>query len=712
MARQIPDHDPETTIADADEFLMRSAAAGADMRVPGTSFVRSSDLAANGGTVPEADGTLQPGTLNQTILQENGERLTVRADNLKALVDTTALQVDGLQVQVRALFSNGLDGGGLYAFDGTKDKSTADGIRVIDPDNVGTLSATAFGTYFTQQGTGSGGGVFVKQIKTTSLLGPETGDHTALPDIEQSPRVQAMFDAERIRRNAGVPPGIRLGPKKGAAPGLSDAGALVVQPRIDITAEAVVSGLAASGTGSFDDPYVLQNLDISQDSGTDNFGIRWTDSAADYHIKLVNCRIRGWGVDLVQVSGPSGVTLEALNCEFDSDHNPDENSRCVFNSNLVGPGNRVIFRECLFRTDPNTRVATTGMGVNCTNEHYDCKFVGLIQVTGHNGLVGSSLDLGDARLVVRRCDFTEATPGGNNADAFIQLGAPGLTFEIERCDFPTSYSQTGVRSSTSSGTRVPVRKSPTGTIRFCNFRESSGNAVNISFGDGILIENCTSLNVTNGTRRNFQVGSNGLTDPDAVPRNVTIRRCYGHRNTGGVFSEVFLGEETENLRFLECWAEHSDTADDDAFEIYNPHGWSECGHCVGDNIQGEIVDFFQREDSEGENEFGYIHHIYGSSNEEVVQMTNIQSATVGPLYAETTHNQVILLDNRWTGLPLNNVHIIGPMPLPESSPNGTTIQINDPHGTIGSNITSAWIENGTLENDGLTAEEKANLKVR
>lgn len=40
MARQIPDHDPETSVLDADEFLMRRNADGVDVRVPGTSLAR------------------------------------------------------------------------------------------------------------------------------------------------------------------------------------------------------------------------------------------------------------------------------------------------------------------------------------------------------------------------------------------------------------------------------------------------------------------------------------------------------------------------------------------------------------------------------------------------------------------------------------------------------------------------------------------------
>lgn len=86
----------------------------------------------------------------------------IPVDNVKALVDATHLQIDGLQAQLRAFYADTDNGGGPVYWDADRDKADANGGTIIDPDNVGTLSDTALGTFHTQQGTGSGSGCWVR----------------------------------------------------------------------------------------------------------------------------------------------------------------------------------------------------------------------------------------------------------------------------------------------------------------------------------------------------------------------------------------------------------------------------------------------------------------------------------------------------------------------------------------------------------------------
>lgn len=71
--------------------------------------------------------------------------------------DTT----DEQNVYVTGFYSTSTVEQGTYVWSSSTDKSTANGGTIIDPDNIGTLSATALGTFLTVQGTGSGTGCWV-----------------------------------------------------------------------------------------------------------------------------------------------------------------------------------------------------------------------------------------------------------------------------------------------------------------------------------------------------------------------------------------------------------------------------------------------------------------------------------------------------------------------------------------------------------------------
>lgn len=99
--------------------------------------------------------------------KDNYEAITggtdVTVDNIKALVDIDASNLGGGETAfVRAFFSDTDTGGGHFYWDSDKAKSDANGGTIIDPDTVGTLSATALGTFLDQQGSGVGTGCWVR----------------------------------------------------------------------------------------------------------------------------------------------------------------------------------------------------------------------------------------------------------------------------------------------------------------------------------------------------------------------------------------------------------------------------------------------------------------------------------------------------------------------------------------------------------------------
>lgn len=145
-----------------------SEAATGNLPMGGFKITGLADPAAAGDAVTRRIlGSSSAGEGAALLAYENGLTAqqafpAIPADNVKALVDATFLQIDGLQAQLRAFYSDTDTGGGHFYFDENRDKADANGGTIIDPDNVGTLSDTALGTLLTEQGTGSGSGCWVR----------------------------------------------------------------------------------------------------------------------------------------------------------------------------------------------------------------------------------------------------------------------------------------------------------------------------------------------------------------------------------------------------------------------------------------------------------------------------------------------------------------------------------------------------------------------
>jgi len=124
-------------------------------------------------------------------------------------------------------------------------------------------------------------------------------------------RLHAVYEANTIRAEAGVPALEPTGLESGEIAGLSDAGTLTAEEDLFIQSESDASNAAASGSGTEGDPYVIRDRNMDNSEGSGN-GINWDDSGADYYIRLENCHIREYTNACLRVK--TGTELTVRHC--------------------------------------------------------------------------------------------------------------------------------------------------------------------------------------------------------------------------------------------------------------------------------------------------------------------------------------------------------------------------------------------------------------
>lgn len=170
---------------------------------------------------------------------------------------------------------------------------------------IGTVLAAVFGGLSMREETvdipgrgGSGDSEWTKDQEGN--LVPKDGEPVSVDRLLAKQRLDAVFDAHRIRSVAGVPPGITTG--------VSDSGALASETSLTIASESDAQNASSSGSGTKDDPYVIRGRE-QNNSEAANVGIDFDDASAGYHVKVVNCDISGYGIN-IDMNAPTSLTLE------------------------------------------------------------------------------------------------------------------------------------------------------------------------------------------------------------------------------------------------------------------------------------------------------------------------------------------------------------------------------------------------------------------
>lgn len=147
---------------------------------------------AEAGTVTDTR-TWTPQRVSQAIaaLASGGGGISVAS--IKALIDLTPSS--GVSVEVVGFYSGSREGGGTFIWDSGRNKTTADGITIIDPSNIGGFDGTQakLSAFLTAQGGGSGTGCWMRVIdgKLSVFAAGTVGDGV----VNDTTAIQAAVDA-------------------------------------------------------------------------------------------------------------------------------------------------------------------------------------------------------------------------------------------------------------------------------------------------------------------------------------------------------------------------------------------------------------------------------------------------------------------------------------------------------------------------------------
>lgn len=211
--------------------------------------------------------------------------------------------------------------------------------------------------------------------------------------------MRAMFKAEKIRRAAGCQPWVTLGPADPTKVGVTT-DARVASPVISITSAASAAALAASGTGTQADPYVIKNRNLTFSSGTPAFV--FNDPAATYYVRFYNVRATGTS------NGSAAINFAAF-------------------------GTPVVFERCGIAGGSGTADEIALQISSGTLEFYGVEFSGISgQLFVGAGLTAKRVRLTDCRVIGTAKN--SATNG-----VFWAANAGEFDVDIYRCSFTSSH---------------------------------------------------------------------------------------------------------------------------------------------------------------------------------------------------------------------------------------------------------------------------------
>ncbi|WP_371360105.1 hypothetical protein [Pseudomonas sp. KT_2_4] len=527
------------------------------------------------------------------------------------------------------------------------------------------------------------------------LLGAGSGIQTDIGStaVAEVLRMQAMFKAEKIRRAAGVQPWITLGPADPTLVGVTT-DPRTTQTPMTITSQANASALAASGTGTATDPYIIRNKNVTFASGSP--GLTLNDPAATYYIRFYNVRFTGTS------NGSAAINAAAF-------------------------GTPVTFERCGFAGGSGTADEVAIQLTAITLYFYGCEWSGISgQIFVGAGTTAKRAYLTDCRVI--------GTAKSSPTNGVFWAAGPGeFDVDILRCAFTSSHfhwhvgngwtiDYNSVQNTIISGCNVGIGDlnylKPGGNIlsQLPNMiRHSYFKNVRFTFTAGVTQTACYGNGADNCKFENCSF------EGSAVDRrlfewrrtsDVTMLRCYFQKplgnNTAG--NEVCEFWESAGVTIQECW---TNGAPEDCYEIVTSYGRNRLIDNVADNVAGQAVDIF------GVGSFDVeVDGVYGDCGDAAVLITDVDYVVVSNVFVKqtgTTSLGSVVLERRNAapGVSPKGCSITGLLSLPEVCSQGAPFAVDTRFasvaGGIGSNF-ATWWENGELKIYGAATPARLTLR--
>jgi hypothetical protein len=465
--------------------------------------------------------------------------------------------------------------------------------------------------------------------------------------IQGEQRLRAVYEANAIRAEAGIPAGYSVGVESGKSAGLSDPSALTTQTTsITIQSDSDASNFANSGSGTASDPYVIRDREIDQADLGRNTAVVIDDSNSDYHVKFINCQMTGHASDVLDLRmGGGDTSVEFEQCEIVS----NSGGWCRWEG-----GNMTFDRLNVSNTDGGVfnLVASDSDRVTAENCTFDI-----------SGTPFSSGTTEPFDLIVKHSEFD-----GCNRAIREGGGAFRLTFEFN-----------DVRNTSSFG--VEFRKPFERTIRFSNFFRCGNDAIFGRDAPGakdVEIAHC-GFDASAGTR--------GVTLRNVTDGRIHHCQAINTQGTNNAGNESLESIDSTRVDIEYCWVEENP---EDALEHVRP---TDCSvrHCVTDNVTGQAVDYFNG-GALGESVGGEVGYIYGDADVAVV-LSALKDISVHNIFVECT-NCIVLDDQNAGSVVTDNIEIYGTLPL-DSSISGSRFDIDPNVG--GNNVAVYYNDEGLVD---------------
>lgn len=535
-------------------------------------------------------------------------------------------------------------------------------------------------------------GRWVRDKKPFTPSAAEVFTSIGSPVVAEVLRMQAMFKAEAIRRKAGCQPWVTLGPADMTKVGVT------TDPRVNsavisITSAASAQALAAGGTGTALDPYIIKNRNLTFASGTPAFV--FNDPSATYYVRFYN----------VQASGTSNGSSAI---------------------NMVAFGTPITFERCKFAGASGTGDETLATISAGALELYGCEVSGMSSYC----FVGAGLT--SKRVKLTDCIVVGTAKAVNTNGVFYAAAAGEFIVEIYRCSFTSRHfhwhvgngwtiDYVQVQDTIIGGCAVGIGDlnylKPGGNIlsqlpnmirrsHFKNVRFSytPGVTQTAAYGNGAdkcTFENC-SFDGNVADRRLFEWRRTS---------DVTVLRCYFSKLQGGntAGNEVCEFWESAGLTIQECW---TNGAPEDCYELVSSYGRNKFIDNVADNVTGQIIDLF------GVGSFDVeVNGVYGDCGDAVVLVTDVDYVMITNVFARQTGTSAlgaVVLERRNAvpGASPKGCVVTGFLPLPAVCSQGKPFAIDTRQagagGGLGSNF-ATWWEDGELKLHGAANPDRLIL---
>lgn len=493
----------------------------------------------------------------------------------------------------------------------------------------------------------------------TALAGPGGRPGPGSPPLTEEDPVyaQAAIDAQAIRDGAGIPAGETVGVRPGAAPGCDPAALLKRTGPIVLRSRADAEAWAAAGDGSEADPYVIEHWRVEPPPGASaDHGFDWNDPHDDYRIVLRNVEIAGFAVSQARVNTGGQLTME--------------------NASLAGGGaagaglyvgeGHVLLREVElsgFRADG---VRTIGSAA-CRLELVDCLFS---DRTGKWKRTVAGVQprntSGDGEIIVRHCAFTSPT-----LELAIRDWDDG-PLTVTNCEFTCGL---GYEARNRTFSRL--------TFLYNRFAVTRGAPF---FADSLIGDWEIAYNEFDDAPDGYRL----LRLDDSKDGIVHHNRFTKLQGSMIAANECLEGFDCENVIFEYNWVTE---CTEDAFEFVRPRQGCIVRHCVGDNVRGQIVDYFGNHPDNG----GEIHHIYGTCRDIGVILTDADNLYVHDIFTDNTasfgNHMNIRLEQRHTAPGAHPAGCTIAAPLPRAGDSYLGI-IFGTWGEVGPGNHAEWEDDG------------------